>query len=33
MGMKIVVDSTLPDDTIELRDVNDRIVGKIYNIG
>jgi hypothetical protein len=33
MGMKIVVDSTLPDDTIELRDVNNRIVGKIYNIG
>lgn len=32
-GMKIVIDPTVPKDTIELRDVNDRIVGKIYNIG
>jgi hypothetical protein len=33
MGMRIVIDPTVPKDTIELRDDQDRIVGKIYNIG
>ena len=33
MGMNIVLDLTIPKDTIELRDKDDRIVGKIYNIG
>lgn len=32
MGMKVIIDPTMPKDTIELRDKDDRIVGKIYNI-
>lgn len=32
-GMKVTTDRTLPDDTIELRDAQGRVVGKIYNIG
>lgn len=32
-GMKVIVDRDMPKDTIELRDKDDRIVGKIYNIG
>lgn len=33
MGMPVKIDPTMPKDTIELRDKDDRIVGKIYNIG
>lgn len=33
IGMKIVVDPTISDDTIEFLDKDNRIVGKIYNIG
>jgi hypothetical protein len=32
-GMKVIIDRDMPKDTIELRDKNDQIVGKIYNIG
>ncbi len=32
-GMKVIIDRDIPKDTIELRDKDDRIVGKIYNIG
>ncbi len=31
-GMKVIIDRDMPKDTIELRDKDDRIVGKIYNI-
>lgn len=31
--MSIVIDRTVPEDTIELRDTQDKLVGKIYNIG
>ena len=33
LGLAIVVNPNVPKDTIELRDKDDRIVGKIYNIG
>mgnify|MGYP001580415683 CR=1 FL=1 len=33
LGMPLTIDHTVPDGTIELRDKDDRIVGKIYNIG
>ena len=32
-GMKVIIDRDMPKDTIELRDKDGRIVGKIYNIG
>ena len=32
-GMKVTIARYMPKDTIELRDKDDRIVGKIYNIG
>ena len=32
-GMKVLIDRDMPKDTIEMRDKDDRIVGKIYNIG
>ena len=31
-GMEVIPDRDMPKDTIELRDKDDRIVGKIYNI-
>ena len=33
IGIPIRIDPTVPSDTLELRDKDDRIVGKIYNIG
>ena len=32
-GLTVVINSNVSKDTIELRDKDDRIVGKIYNIG
>lgn len=32
-GMKVIIDRDMPRDTIELRDNDDQVVGKIYNIG